>query len=287
MKEIAVMSGKGGTGKTSITAALGTLAGQMAVVADCDVGAANLHLLYHPEDQEAHPFWSGKTAVIDGEACNDCGVCLEKCRFDAIDVRDNRHVVDEVSCEGCSVCHHLCPVDAISMADNLSGDWFISKSRFGNWFVRAKLRIGQENSGKLVATVREEAKKLAKRENIPYVIVDGPPGIGCPAIAACSGISHVLIVTEATQSGLHDLERLVGLINFFKVSASCVINKHDLNAEVSHDIESFCETRHIEVINKIPFDPLFSVALQEGKTLVETGNGWVTGKIEEIWNQLQ
>jgi MinD superfamily P-loop ATPase len=221
VKDIAVMSGKGGTGKTSIAAALGVVAGDRAVMVDCDVDAANLHLLYEPRHLQEHEFWSGKKAVIDYDLCTDCGVCFEKCRFDAIDAVDGaaakstRYVIDTLSCEGCAVCHHLCPVEAISMKDEMAGEWFVSKSRFGHWFVHARLGIGQENSGKLVSKVKDEARKLAGRENIPYVIVDGPPGVGCPVIAAFSGVDRVLIVTEATLSGMHDMERLVELARQF------------------------------------------------------------------------
>ena len=287
MKEIVVISGKGGTGKTSITAAIGVLAGNQAVVADCDVDAANLHLLYNPDTQQDNEFWSGKTAVIDYDKCIDCGICEEKCRFDAISQVNAKYVIDEVSCEGCSVCHYLCPTKAISMNENKAGDWFKSKSRFGNWFVHAKLGIGQENSGKLVSKVKEEAKKIAENENISYVIVDGPPGVGCPVISSFSGASSILIVTEATQSGLHDLKRLVELVEYFKAKATCIINKFDLNLEVSNEIEEFCGKHNIRVINKIPYHSVFFDALQDSKTVIETNEQSIKIKIEEIWNHLK
>ena len=167
MREIVIMSGKGGTGKTSITAALGVLAGKDAVVADCDVGAANLHVLYEPNNLTTAGFWSGKTAEIDPESCVDCGICLDACRFDAIRLENEQFTVDEMSCEGCSVCRHLCPVEAVTMRENRAGDWFVALNRFGGWFVHAKLGIGQENSGKLVAKVKNESRKLAVREGAP------------------------------------------------------------------------------------------------------------------------
>lgn len=287
MKEIVVMSGKGGTGKTSIAAALGVLAGRDAVVADCDVDAANMHLLYAPDTSRVNEFWSGKTAVIEVDRCMNCGFCETKCRFDAIQERDCVFVVDEINCEGCSLCSYICPENAISMTENHAGDWFVSKSRFGHWFVHAHLGIGQENSGKLVSQVKSEASQLAGRERIPFVILDGPPGIGCPAIASVSGAAHVLMVTEATQSGLHDLERLVDLVEHFKTSASCVVNKFDVNPEVGEEIVEFCRKRGVEVITTIPYDPIFNEALRDGKTLVETEDADITRKIEDIWNYLK
>jgi len=287
MKEIVIMSGKGGTGKTSIAAALGVLAGESAVVADCDVDAANMHLLYQPEELQSQPFISGKTAIIDPELCSGCGICMDKCRFEAITYEEGRYRVDEVDCEGCSVCYHLCPDSAIKMNDNRAGDWFLSKSRFGNWFVHARLGIGQENSGKLVSKVKTESRKLAEAENIPYILVDGPPGIGCPVISSFSGISHVLIVTEATQAGLHDLKRLVELVHFFKARASCVINKSDLNEETAEEIEKFCSEQDIELISRIPFLSSFYETLQQGKTLIEGDDLLITEKLTEIWEYLK
>ena len=286
MKEIVVMSGKGGTGKTSITAALGVLAGNRAVVVDCDVDAANLHLLYEPEHRERQEFWSGKRAVVDHDACGLCGICQEKCRFDAIELTGERCEIDPLGCEGCAVCHYFCPDEAIEMQDVLAGEWFVSKSRFDNWFVHARLGIGEGNSGKLVSQVKQEAKRIAEQEGVPCILADGPPGIGCPVIASLSGADHVLIVTEATRSGLHDLRRLVDLIEHFKVGASCVINKFDLNEEVAHEIEQFCTEKGIHNIGSIPYSRLFSDSLQEGKTIVEMNDPEIEGTITEIWNHL-
>ncbi len=287
MKEFIVMSGKGGTGKTSITAALGALAGKEAVMADCDVDAANLHILYRPQDMEKNEFFSGKTAVIDYDICTDCGICQQKCRFDAIDFLNGKYIINETACEGCAVCHYLCPEKAIEMCDNMAGHWFYSMSRFENYFIHAKLGIGQDNSGKLVSKVKEEAKKLAAQKNIPFVIVDGPPGVGCPVISSFSGISHVLIVTEASKSGFHDLKRLVELIEFFKAKASCVINKYDLNPDVADEIESYCMEHHIKVITKISFNAVFRETLREGKTLLEADDQSIKDKIKLIWNELK
>ena len=218
MKEIVVISGKGGTGKTSIAAALGVLAGQDAVMVDCDVDAANMHLLYDPKIYSENKFFSGKTAVIDYDQCTLCGNCFDACRFDAIKLAVDKYIIDEINCEGCSLCSHLCPENAIKMEIQKTGDWYISKSKYNNWFVFAKLGIAQENSGKLVSKVKSEARELADKENKQFIIIDGPPGIGCPAISSLSGASEVLIVTEATNSGCNDLFRLIDLDKSFQDS---------------------------------------------------------------------
>ena len=293
MKEIVVASGKGGTGKTSIAAALGVVAGPRAAMADCDVDAANLHLLYEPRHQETHEFWSGKTAVIDPAVCTHCGTCVEKCRFGAIAPADTTArtagapVVDPMSCEGCAVCYHLCPEDAISMIDVMAGKWFVSKSRFDHWFVHARLGIGQDSSGKLVSKVKDVARAIASREGNPFVIVDGPPGIGCPVIATFSGADHVLIVTEATISGAHDLRRVLTLARQFGAETSCVINKADLNEDARREMELYCESNEVEVICRIPFSTVFYDALQDGKTLLETGDDEIERAIIDIWEHLE
>jgi len=286
MKEIVIISGKGGTGKTSITAALGALAGEQAVVVDCDVDAANLHILYEPKIESSQDFYSGKTAIIDNDLCTDCGICQEKCAFEAIDFKNGRYVIDEVKCEGCSVCFHLCPVEAIRMEENLAGKWFHSKSRFNNEFIYAHLGIGQENSGKLVAKVKQEAKKIASNKNIPFIFVDGPPGVGCPVISSLSNVDHVLLVTEATASGLHDLKRLVELIEYFKLKASCVINKSDLNEQMAGTIADFCREHQIPLINQIPYHPVFVETLNQKKTLMESKDETIKERISEIFDFL-
>ncbi len=286
MKEIVVMSGKGGTGKTSITAALAALAKANAVMADCDVDAANLHLLLQPQIESEEDFYSGKKAVIDYDVCTDCGICEEKCAFEAIQWQDGRVVIDEVSCEGCSVCFHLCPVEAIRMEENLAGKWYRAQSRFDNPFVFAHLGLGQENSGKLVTKVKQEARQLAEELQRPFIFVDGPPGVGCPVISSLSNADHILIVTEASASGLHDLRRLVELIEYFKLNASCVINKSDLNKEIDGSISAFCREHDIPVIARIPFHPAFYETLEQGKTLIESKYPDIREKIETIYGHL-
>lgn len=287
MNEIVVMSGKGGTGKTSILAALGSLAGKEAVVADCDVDAANMHLLYDPQITLSEKFWSGKAAVIDYDKCSNCGNCLNVCRFDAIKLDTDKYTVDELNCEGCSLCYHICPENAIRMEIQHTGDCFISKSKFQNWFVFAKLGIAQENSGKLVSKVKSDARNIAEREGSKFILIDGPPGIGCPAISSISGASEVLIVTEATNSGKHDLIRLIELINHFKIHASCIINKADLNLEAADQIEEVCYKNDIRVISKIPFTLNFTKALEQGLTLAEYDDDPLKNEINNIWNQIK
>jgi MinD superfamily P-loop ATPase len=287
MRELVVMSGKGGTGKTSLAAALGVLAGAEAVVADCDVDAADLHLLYRPVGGTVREFRGGKKARIDPDRCVACGVCFGGCRFDAIREENGAFVVDATSCEGCSVCRHLCPEGAVTMIEARSGVWSVAKSRFGNWFVHARLDIGGENSGKLVARVKQEARRIAEENGIPLVLIDGPPGIGCPAISSISGAGHVLVVTEPTRSGAHDLARLVDLIESFGVEASCVVNKWDVNPEVAGEIERFCGAHRIEVLARIPYDPAFSNALRDGRTLVETNETKLVEVIVRIWNRIR
>lgn len=287
MKEIVVMSGKGGTGKTSILAALGASARNEAVVADCDVDAANMHLLYNPQIKTSEKFWSGKIAQIDYDKCSNCGNCLDVCHFNAIAYNSDKYTIDEVNCEGCSLCSHLCPQNAIQMAKQQAGNWYISKSKYNNWFVFAKLGIAQENSGKLVNKVKYEARKMAEDEGIDYILIDGPPGIGCPAISSISGASEVLIVTEATISGKHDMVRLIELINHFKIPASCIINKADLNLDAVKQIEEVCSKNDIKIISKIPFTQSFTRALEEGLTLAEYEDEKLKNEINNIWHSIK
>jgi MinD superfamily P-loop ATPase len=277
MKEIVVLSGKGGTGKTSIVASFASLA-RSKVLADCDVDAADLHLLLKPNVEEEKEFWSGRVAFINEEKCTDCGLCQELCRFGAI----NDFKVDPVSCEGCGLCYQVCPVDAITMKDSMSGHSFISKTKYG-YLCHARLGIAQENSGKLVALVRQNAKLIAERENLDYIISDGPPGIGCPVISALSGTSLALLVTEPTLSGIHDLERVIGVCRHFGVAVLVCVNKYDLNEDNANRIESYCRKEGIEVAASIPFDNAMTEAIVQGLPVVEYTDGKVTQQIEELW----
>ncbi|MBN1526398.1 MAG: ATP-binding protein [Candidatus Omnitrophica bacterium] len=282
MKQIVVISGKGGTGKTVLTASFAALA-KNKVMADCDVDAADLHLLLHPAVRERHEFKSGKTAKLDKKICNRCGKCVVACRFGAI---SDDMAIDPVSCEGCGLCSLICPVSAITMKENIAGEWFISDTRYGP-FVHAKLGIAEENSGKLVAKVRDVAKEIAEKENLEHVIIDGPPGIGCPVIASLSGVDCALIVTEPTLSGLHDAKRVIEVAEHFKVPVKLVVNKYDLNNEMTRDIENFCKNKGIVVAGKIGFDKAIVGSMVAGKTIVEHSGGRLKEEIVKIWEGLK
>src|SRR3989339_665100 len=282
MKQIVVISGKGGTGKTVITASLAALA-RNKVMVDCDVDAADLHLLLRATIRERHEFRSGKTALIDRELCTRCGKCRDICRFNAI---TPDYTVESFSCEGCALCSYICPVKAIRMEENLAGEWFISETRHGP-FVHAKLGIAEENSGKLVAKVRQAARDLAKQYNLDYIIIDGPPGIGCPVIASLTGVDQALIVTEPTLSGLHDAKRVIDVARHFNVSVSLVINKYDLNPEMTGQIENYCKEERIPVIGKIAFDKAVVEAMVAGKTIVEYSDSAIKSELIKIWEQLK
>ena len=280
MREIVVLSGKGGTGKTTVVGSFAALA-KGKVLADCDVDAADLHLLLSPSERQRSEFWSGQVASIDERTCTRCGLCQELCRFSAI--RDFK--VDPVSCEGCSFCSHVCPVDAIAMQENMSGYWFISDTRYGP-LVHARLGIAQENSGKLVAAVRQQARRIAQEKNLDCIISDGPPGIGCPVISSLSGTSLALLVTEPTLSGMHDLERVIGVCRHFGVPAVVCINKHDLNEENTLQIESNCSGQGIEIAGKVPFDNVVTESIVQGVPVVEYSDGRVAQEIETMWRTI-
>ena len=280
MKQIVVISGKGGTGKSVITGSFASLA-KNKVMADCDVDAADLYLLLHPAVKETHEFSGGKTAFIDESRCTQCGKCQEVCRFEAID----NYVVDPISCEGCGICFHICPERAIKMVDNLSGKWFVSETKYGP-FVHAKLGVAEENSGKLVTLVRQNAKLIAEKGKKDFVIIDGPPGIGCPVIASLSGVDIALIVTEPTLSGIHDLERIAGVAHHFGIKSLVCINKYDLNLVVTRKIEEYCRHNNIELVGEIPFDISVTEALVRGLPIVEYSNNQVTAEIKNLWEKI-
>ena len=281
MKQIVIISGKGGTGKTVITGAFAALA-KNKVMADCDVDAADLHLLLKPDVKERHEFRSGRSAVIDKGLCTECGKCRSICRFDAI---SEDFVVDRVSCEGCAFCSHVCPAGAITMKENLAGEWFISDTRFGP-MVHAKLGIAEENSGKLVALVRKKAKELADRKGAEWVIVDGAPGIGCPVIASLSGIDCAVIVTEPTFSGLHDADRVIKVTKHFGIPAKLIINKYDINPDMTGNIEDYCNKNDIPVLGKIGFDKNIVDAMVNARTIIEYDKGKAKEEIACIWDRV-
>ena len=281
MKEITVLSGKGGTGKTSVTASLAVLA-KNAVLTDCDVDAPDLHMLLKPEILETQEFSASKVAIIDEDTCVHCEKCEEHCRFDAI----QKQVVDPILCEGCGVCVYICPVAAVRIEKRTSGHAFISKTKYG-LMSHALLNPGEENSGKLVTLVRQNAKKVAEKENCELIINDGPPGIGCPVIASLGGVTLGLVVVEPTLSGIHDMERALGLLNHFKISAVVCVNKYDINEKNTARIVNFCESNGIEVVGKIPFDSIVTEAMIAGKPILEYSPKCAVSKaIIETWKQM-
>jgi MinD superfamily P-loop ATPase len=280
MKEIVVLSGKGGTGKTSIVGAFAYLA-ENKVLADCDVDAADLHLLLQPKVKEQHEFRSGQNAFIDKEKCTECGLCEEVCRFRAI----TEFTVNPISCEGCGFCCNACPVQAISMEENIAGQWYISDTRDGP-LVHARLGIAQENSGKLVALVRQKAREMAGELESDFIICDGPPGIGCPVISSLSGADLALLVTEPTLSGKNDLERVIGVCHHFGVPAVVCINKYDISPENSLSIEKYCEKQEIPVVAKIPYNNVVTEAMVKGLPVVEYDQSRFSERLVTLWTNV-
>ena len=280
MKEVVVLSGKGGTGKTTIVGSIAAVAVNKVMV-DCDVDAADLHLLLKPVVKKEAEFWSGQVAAIDEEKCTQCGVCQDACRFDAI----KNFRIDPVSCEGCGFCYNICPEDVITLKESLSGHWFISETRYGQ-LVHARLGVAQENSGKLVAVVRQEAKRVAQEAELDYIISDGPPGIGCPVISSLSGVNLAVIVTEPTLSGIHDLDRIVGLCRHFNVPVMVCINKYDINEEAAQQIEGYCGSQNIRVLSRIPYDEGVIKALVSGVPLVEYSSNGISQQIKALWQDV-
>jgi len=283
MKEIVVISGKGGTGKTSISASFAWLAKNDVVVADCDVDAADMHLLLKPDFAFQEDFYSGELAVIDESACTNCGLCKEVCRFDAIPVIDGQHTIDAIACEGCGYCPRVCPVDAITMQELNVGKWYISTTKTDSMMVHARLGIGQDNSGKLVAKVKNEAKRLAVEHNIPFSLVDGSPGTGCPVMSSVTGAHFVVLVTEPSVSGLHDLKRVYEVVKKFHIPAGCIINKYDLNLEKTSEIKTFLTEEHILHLADLPYDESFTAAMINGKTIVEYTSNELTDRLKQAW----
>lgn len=283
MRELVIVSGKGGTGKTSVTASLAALADH-PVICDCDVDAADLHLILEPKIRENHDFLSGHEAVIRESDCIGCGICQDVCRFGAVIDDVETFSIDPIACEGCGVCVHFCPQKAIDFPESLCGKWFVSETRLGP-MVHAKLGVAAENSGKLVSLVRTEAKHLAEEENRRMVIVDGPPGIGCPVIASITGASQVLIVTEPTVSGEHDLERVMGLARHFQIPSLVCVNKWDINEEMTIRIEQKARDLGAGIAGRIRYDQAVTRAQILQKTIVET-DAASAQDIRQIWDYL-
>lgn len=286
-KEIVIISGKGGTGKTSVTASFAVLEKENAVIADCDVDAADMHLLMKPDFAQSEEFFSGELAVINQEDCIQCSKCAEVCRFDAIPFINNTYVVDELSCEGCGYCARVCPTDTIMNIQQNVGHWYVSDIKTGSKMVHAKLAIGADNSGKLVAQVKNEAKKIAEEGNCEFIIVDGSPGVGCPVVSSLSGANYVVLVTEPTVSGLHDLKRVYELVHKFNLKAGCIINKFDLNLEMTNEIKDFLKDEDINHLADIPYSNEFTKAITKGETIVEYNNAGLKKLIEKSWNSIK
>jgi MinD superfamily P-loop ATPase len=281
MKQLTIISGKGGTGKTTITAAFASLS-ESHVIADCDVDAADLHLILSPDIEKSGEFMGGKTAVIDQNKCTQCDECVRLCRFEAI----SDYRVDPVSCEGCGLCARACPEEAITMEQNISGEWFISKTRRG-YMTHARLGIAEENSGKLVTLVRQHAKLIAENENKKYIIIDGPPGIGCPVIAAITGVDVLLAVTEPTLSGIHDLKRIVGVAQHFNIPVLVCINKFDINPYNTSTIEDYCTQNNLILVGKIKYDPNVTKAMVDKKSIIEYNCNGITDEVKKMWEKVQ
>ncbi len=267
MTEIAILSGKGGTGKTSLSAALATINHQ-TVVADCDVDTANLYLILQPENYVEEKFLTGHKAVIDYSSCNQCEICIDYCRFDAIAYVNGRVTISETACDGCKLCSRVCSSQSITMVPGDKSYWYIGNYRNGK-LIHARLAPGEENSGKLVNVVREQARKIAEETGWETLIIDGPPGTGCPVISTLTGVDKTIIVTEPTRSGFHDLKRIVELTNTFNIPTYIVVNKYDLNENMTDQILTWCSDAGIPVVGKIPFDPQIVEAMLQCKSIVE------------------
>ncbi len=284
MNELVILSGKGGTGKTTVTGSFAHLAKEKIIV-DCDVDAADLHLLLDPRIKEKNKFISGVKAHIDIGLCSGCGTCYDLCQFEAIELTEVAEV-RQVNCEGCGVCGHFCPEQAIAFSENHCGDWFISDTDYGT-LVHSQLFAGEDNSGKLVFFIKHKARELAESKGVDLLLIDGAPGIGCPVIASISGSDTILAVTEPSLSGWHDLERILDLALHFKTDCYVCINKWDLNPELTDYIAEACEKRNIEVLGRIPYDPLVVQSQINGSPIVCQENSPAGEAINSLWNSLK
>lgn len=282
MKKITVISGKGGTGKTTVVSNLAALADNL-VLADCDVDAPNMHLLLKPTIKENKTFKSAKLAIKNEDKCIKCGLCREVCMFNAVTPQLK---INPIKCDGCGVCVAICPEKAFRLEEQETGHIFISETEFGP-MIHARLKAGAENSGKLVSKVRDLADEIAEKTNKELVLIDGSPGIGCPVVASLKGIDYSMIVTEPTLSGLADLKRILELTKLFNITTFVVINKYDLNEDISQDIEQYCNDKNIKVIGKISFSPLVNQVLRDGKLMVKTvPDSKIANEIKVVWKKI-
>ncbi len=283
MREILIISGKGGTGKTSLTAAFAHLAaGQQTIICDLDVDAPDLHLLLTPHHISEHAFHAGNEAVIDPDNCSRCGICVDMCRYRAISRQNGQFIVDPIRCEGCKVCVTFCPEETISFPEKHCGTWYTSSTRFGP-MVHARLFPGEENSGRLVTLLRQEAKKTARQKNLELLISDGAPGIGCPVISSLSGVDAVVLVTEPTPSGRHDLERVARLCDHFRIKTGIIVNKADINKDATEKIAAYCRTKGYPLLARLPYDPVITEAMVQQKAVTEFTETEISRAIAAAW----
>ncbi len=287
LQEIVVISGKGGTGKTSVSSALAVIGGSELVLVDCDVDAPDLHLVMSPIEKDKQDFYAGELAQIDAEKCVNCGECKKLCAFGAIDTnKQGKYQIDPFRCEGCGYCARICPTGAITNLPRLTGEVLISKIKTNTTMVHAHLSVGGENSGKLVAELKNRAKKIAEKTQKEIVLVDGSPGIGCPVVSSLSGASLVLLVVEPTVSGWHDLRRVLELVETFSLKAVVIINKANINEKLTNQIKQYLADHSVEVLGCLPYDRAFSQAIMIGKTVVETCPTY-RDKFEKIYEKIK
>jgi MinD superfamily P-loop ATPase len=281
-KQITIISGKGGTGKTTFSAGLAYLANGKTVLADADVDAPDLHLLLNPDKKSEEELNISKKVKRIESSCTKCGICEESCRYGAI----TTETINYFKCEGCGLCTRLCPENALELKEIFSAKLFKSNTRFGP-FVHVEMAIGEGTSGRIVSAVRKQAQKIADEESLEYIIVDGSPGIGCPVIASITGADLAVIIIEPTLSGLHDLERVIGITDHFNVKPIVCINKYDINIKNSDEIISYCNKNNIQAIGKIPFDDIVPKSIVQNKTIFEVKENVVAEEIRNIWNYIQ
>ncbi|MFC1729943.1 ATP-binding protein [candidate division KSB1 bacterium] len=290
VQQLVIVSGKGGTGKTTIAASFAALA-ENNVTADCDVDAADLHIIFKPKIKTQGTFKGGKRAVLDPQLCTGCYECVEYCRFDALSTGNSKEnnakvLIDQFACEGCGVCVHICPENAVSLKPEISGEWYVSSSRYGP-LAHARLEVAAENSGKLVSVVRFQARNKALNAQKKLIIIDGSPGIGCPVIASLTNTSLVLIVTEPTKSALHDLKRIAGLARHFSIPAAVCINKYDINRQVTRSVERYCKKNQLRVVGKIPYSSIVTKAQMARAAIVEYSGAQVALEIKKMWQTIE
>ncbi|MFP4083794.1 MAG: ATP-binding protein [Desulfonatronovibrio sp.] len=284
MREVIIISGKGGTGKTSLTGAFAHIT-RDKIICDLDVDAPDLHILLSPRVMTEEKFFSGNEAVINQDKCQGCGICADMCRYNAISVQNEKFMVEPLRCEGCKVCVTFCPEKAIDFPQRYCGNWQISDTRFGT-MIHAQLFPGAENSGRLVTLLRQKAREKAREEGHDLIICDGAPGIGCPVISSLSGTDLAVVVTEPTPSGLHDLQRVADLCSYFKIKVAVIVNKYDLNAEQTSEIENYCREKGHKLVGNIPHDDMVTRAMVDKKVITEIEDSHMAGSVRSAWGKV-